>query len=779
MEDSGRGNPSLMYFDDDDDDDDDFGIGFPKKRRPKKKRLTQSDSSFPPATSSTITTSPTSSSTTNITDDSSMADKTEDMGSGATDSPALFASTSSHQLGADEGSKSSLVAAAKPKKKKKIKELEQLLSSSSPATPTMSQSAFDLVEIDIEKIESMAKVSLKYAENPPGREEFMELLQQFYAAHKEELRPVIFAARTIDLHELFVAVQARGGFSMVIKELKWSEVWRSLSIWTEGKTSASFTLRQIYQKNLYAFELKHVHKMSDAAIELKLNNIDKEHEALKLYNARTKSGSDKGVKKKRKPQKVASTPSNTGVSPSPKIARTPEISAKYKANMTDGESDDEAQYSSRGKKRRTLNISQAAFRIDELETETMEPMPSFWKWPKVKYFMNEMELFHIMSQQFPIVREMVRAAASSNPHRMINIKSLWEKGRNFLRSTGYQYCDLKALFERLGFVSSTNNNWLRHGLELTDADREAIKQACEKAAAAAEGTLLPSEYPTASTASGRTSSPVGGRSMSRSVSRSPSRSRSPRGRSRSISPMRRSPSRSPSSSRSRSPYRSSDPSMQRSSLRFGRESRHRSPSYSRSPSRSISPRRSRHRRHSRRSRRRSPSYSVSRSRSRSYSPSPSPPRRRHRRHANKRRPRYHCRCCRFHSSHREAFYYSPSSSDSSSPSPSPKPTDLQANDALKDLLSAVEHDASTNAEAIMTDGEYTETENELEEKLRGTKRRRPDDVSESSEANSGSSSSSSSSSSSTASTSVSAASSLPQQQPVVNLASATSSLPTK
>ena len=43
----------------------------------------------------------------------------------------------------------------------------------------------------------------------------MEQLQQFYAAQKEELRPVIFAARAIDLHELFVAVQARGGFSMV------------------------------------------------------------------------------------------------------------------------------------------------------------------------------------------------------------------------------------------------------------------------------------------------------------------------------------------------------------------------------------------------------------------------------------------------------------------------------------------------------------------------------------------------------------------------------------
>jgi len=43
----------------------------------------------------------------------------------------------------------------------------------------------------------------------------MEQLQQFYASQKEELRPVIFAARAIDLHELFVAVQARGGFSMV------------------------------------------------------------------------------------------------------------------------------------------------------------------------------------------------------------------------------------------------------------------------------------------------------------------------------------------------------------------------------------------------------------------------------------------------------------------------------------------------------------------------------------------------------------------------------------
>jgi len=202
-----------FYFDDEDDDDDEdfFEGGEAKKRKPKKKRLTQSDSAFPLATSSTATSTPPSAASSsptfsvrsvkkvveNVFDLSDKFNKMEDdysvVGFSSQErarekSPVLISSNSTYQLGMggedgqvedDSSPKSSLMSAAKPKKKKKIKELEQLLSSSSPATPTMSHASFDLPEIDIAKIESMARTSIKYAENPPPR---------FVIRHIKEMR---------------------------------------------------------------------------------------------------------------------------------------------------------------------------------------------------------------------------------------------------------------------------------------------------------------------------------------------------------------------------------------------------------------------------------------------------------------------------------------------------------------------------------------------------------------------------------------------------------------
>ncbi len=82
-------------------------------------------------------------------------------------------------------------------------------------------------------------------------------LEQRYRIKRREL---ILGGEPLDLHLLYKAVLARGGFRQMATEAEktkgvWASVFRSLPNFNENETSASFRLRKIYEKYLHEFEL--------------------------------------------------------------------------------------------------------------------------------------------------------------------------------------------------------------------------------------------------------------------------------------------------------------------------------------------------------------------------------------------------------------------------------------------------------------------------------------------------------------------------------------------
>ena len=87
---------------------------------------------------------------------------------------------------------------------------------------------------------------------------FAEALQAFHAHHPSgpgrPLKVPTFCHVELDLHRVFAEVQARGGFRAVTDAKRWREVCRSLGHDLSGQTSASFAMRQNYERCLLDYE---------------------------------------------------------------------------------------------------------------------------------------------------------------------------------------------------------------------------------------------------------------------------------------------------------------------------------------------------------------------------------------------------------------------------------------------------------------------------------------------------------------------------------------------
>jgi hypothetical protein len=83
-------------------------------------------------------------------------------------------------------------------------------------------------------------------------------LTQFHAHHPKgpgrPLKVPTFCHVELDLHRVFAEVQARGGFRAVTDQKRWREVCRSLGHDLSGQTSASFAMRQNYERCLLDYE---------------------------------------------------------------------------------------------------------------------------------------------------------------------------------------------------------------------------------------------------------------------------------------------------------------------------------------------------------------------------------------------------------------------------------------------------------------------------------------------------------------------------------------------
>ena len=92
---------------------------------------------------------------------------------------------------------------------------------------------------------------------PPARG-FAEALQAFHEHHPcgpgRPLKVPTFCHVELDLHRVFAEVQARGGFRAVTDAKRWREVCRSLGHDLSGQTSASFAMRQNYERCLLDYE---------------------------------------------------------------------------------------------------------------------------------------------------------------------------------------------------------------------------------------------------------------------------------------------------------------------------------------------------------------------------------------------------------------------------------------------------------------------------------------------------------------------------------------------
>ena len=93
----------------------------------------------------------------------------------------------------------------------------------------------------------------------PPREGFAEALERFHLEHPlgpgKPLKVPVFCREEVDLHRVFAEVQARGGFRAVTEGKRWKEVCRALGHDLSGQTSASFAMRQNFERCLLDYEI--------------------------------------------------------------------------------------------------------------------------------------------------------------------------------------------------------------------------------------------------------------------------------------------------------------------------------------------------------------------------------------------------------------------------------------------------------------------------------------------------------------------------------------------
>jgi hypothetical protein len=80
------------------------------------------------------------------------------------------------------------------------------------------------------------------------------LITNFYRGLKGKYKVPVFAHRELDLHGVWWAVVAHGGYEVVSSHKLWKEVCRSLAIDLSGQTSASYNMRLNYERCLLDFE---------------------------------------------------------------------------------------------------------------------------------------------------------------------------------------------------------------------------------------------------------------------------------------------------------------------------------------------------------------------------------------------------------------------------------------------------------------------------------------------------------------------------------------------
>ncbi|CAL8466956.1 g6492 [Coccomyxa elongata] len=89
---------------------------------------------------------------------------------------------------------------------------------------------------------------------PLGRERFMTLLTNWHRGVHGKFKVPIFAHQELDLYRVFWSVMDKGGYEIVSANKHWKEVCRCLGVDLRGQTSASFNMRQNYERCLFEFE---------------------------------------------------------------------------------------------------------------------------------------------------------------------------------------------------------------------------------------------------------------------------------------------------------------------------------------------------------------------------------------------------------------------------------------------------------------------------------------------------------------------------------------------
>jgi ARID/BRIGHT DNA binding domain len=83
---------------------------------------------------------------------------------------------------------------------------------------------------------------------------FTVLLTTFMRLKRGRFKIPVFSGQELDLHQVFMEVQLRGGYDHVTSTKMWKEICRMLRLDLKGQTSASYNMRINYEKCLLDFE---------------------------------------------------------------------------------------------------------------------------------------------------------------------------------------------------------------------------------------------------------------------------------------------------------------------------------------------------------------------------------------------------------------------------------------------------------------------------------------------------------------------------------------------
>jgi len=88
----------------------------------------------------------------------------------------------------------------------------------------------------------------------PDEAAFMDSLEEFTNKQGFKFRVPTFCHVPLNMHRVFASVQQRGGYNIVTENKQWKDVCRMLDLDLTGQTSASFSMRNIYERMLLPFE---------------------------------------------------------------------------------------------------------------------------------------------------------------------------------------------------------------------------------------------------------------------------------------------------------------------------------------------------------------------------------------------------------------------------------------------------------------------------------------------------------------------------------------------